>query len=530
MSQPSQGKCGSTGFRVLLILLFACGLIARVAPLFNHEGRLLEQYPTEDGYLMLTIARNIALGHGMSTAEGTLATNGTQPLVNFIWAAGFWLLGGDKMAGVLFAQIIQVLFSAIAAWAIYRLGRRILGERERAFEIASLTAGAWYATLLSTTHGMNCLETGGYTLAVVCFALRFLGKEGDPLREWSFKHAASLGFVLGIVFWTRIDSVFLILGACLTRAAFVEGARFQVRARNFGSAVVMGATSVLVASPWLLYNKIGFGSFMPISGTAQSWAASFGQNLSQAVANLAEYALVVLPIPQPLETETVTTLLCVAVLALAGFVLVRTFRHGSLAARSFAPIALVFGLGLFTYYGLLFGAPHFVGRYLYPLSPFFALLWGTSVVSLWHRMQLDRSKVAGFVAASLLIAATVYPNLRQYEKGSKHQHFQVVEWVQENVDESQWVGAVQTGTLGFFHDRTLNLDGKVNPEALVAARDGRIPEYVVEKGLSYLADWEGIAAWHAEHEAIRENFEVVVHDLEENLAILRRKTSLAVSR
>jgi hypothetical protein len=46
---------------------------------------------------MLTIARNIAEGHGMSTANGTIPTNGTQPLVTFILAGIFYLAGGDKI-------------------------------------------------------------------------------------------------------------------------------------------------------------------------------------------------------------------------------------------------------------------------------------------------------------------------------------------------------------------------------------------------------------------------------------------------
>ena len=48
---------------------------------------MLRQWPTEDGYLMLTIARNMALGNGMSTADGELPTNGTQPLATTIWVS-----------------------------------------------------------------------------------------------------------------------------------------------------------------------------------------------------------------------------------------------------------------------------------------------------------------------------------------------------------------------------------------------------------------------------------------------------------
>ena len=63
-------------FIVFLLALLAIGFISRVLPLLDQDGRVIRQFPTEDGYLMLTIARNMALGHGMSTAGGTIPTNG----------------------------------------------------------------------------------------------------------------------------------------------------------------------------------------------------------------------------------------------------------------------------------------------------------------------------------------------------------------------------------------------------------------------------------------------------------------------
>src|SRR5215470_7200811 len=90
------------------LALVAMGLAVRVAPLFDLQGRNLRQFPSEDGYLMLTIARNIALGHGMSIAGGTIATNGTQPLMAYVYALAFWLVGGDKTWGVLLVQVLQI--------------------------------------------------------------------------------------------------------------------------------------------------------------------------------------------------------------------------------------------------------------------------------------------------------------------------------------------------------------------------------------------------------------------------------------
>ncbi|TCP39569.1 hypothetical protein [Rhodovulum marinum] len=105
-------------------------------------------------------------------------------------------------------------------------------------------------------------------------------------------------------------------------------------------------------------------------------------------------------------------------------------------------------------------------------------------------------------------------------------HGQVVRWVQENVPETVWVGAVQTGTLGYWHDRTINLDGKVNPEALAARREtGTVLPYVVQDSrIDYIVDWAGVAGWVAQDAAgFSEAFELLLRDEAANLAVLRRR-------
>ena len=102
---PSRLCC----LRLATLAALAVGLVARILPLFDIGGRLLRQFPTEDGYLMLTIARNLALGKGFAVADGTIATNGTQPLATFLYASAFWLTGGERSAGVGIVLALQVV-------------------------------------------------------------------------------------------------------------------------------------------------------------------------------------------------------------------------------------------------------------------------------------------------------------------------------------------------------------------------------------------------------------------------------------
>ena len=81
---------GSGWARACLWLLLATGIVARLSPLLDPGHRLFWLFMSEDGYLMQTVARNLALGLGMSTADGTMPTNGVQPLASA--ETDLWLL------------------------------------------------------------------------------------------------------------------------------------------------------------------------------------------------------------------------------------------------------------------------------------------------------------------------------------------------------------------------------------------------------------------------------------------------------
>lgn len=531
MSLTSQTTSqNSKPFRLVALVLFFIGFVARVAPLFDQDGRLLRQFPTEDGYLMLTIARNLALGKGMSTADGYLPTNGTQPLFNFFEAAVFYLVDGDKRQGVAGTLACHVILSALSAYGLMLLVRQVLRSRPALADRATwLAAGLWFASPIVLPHTMNCLETGLYgTTAIysLWFWQRLWVKRQSSKPMWLA--SVGVGVAFGVTFWARIDAIFLI--AAITSMHLLIG---WLRDKPSGftrltESVIMGATSVVVGSPWLISNYQRFGSIMPISGVAQSASATFASNITYVPSQLVEYALLLLPIPHALETTPLmlafTSLLFVAYL----FGLYRMLRHMT-PDEQMNLMTLGILAGMFAgYYGLLFGAPHFVGRYLFLLSIPGALIAGTALV-LFYDHLMPRWRTANIAALGVAFAATIGFHWRLYANGKDHMHFQVVDFVEKNIDVNTWVGAIQTGTVGFFHDRTVNLDGKVNPVALKKLLANEIPQYVVterfgaeRQRIEWLVDWTGIAGWHA-LEPIASNFDLVVDDPERNLAALRRR-------
>jgi hypothetical protein len=502
----------------------AVGVAARLVTFFDQGGRVLRQFPSEDGYLMLTMARNIALGHGMSTAAGTIPTNGTQPLATYLWAACFWAAGGAREAGVTLVLLLEVLISGAAAWLLYRLGRRAFAHRPGGGAIAALAAALWFASPLGVVHSMNCLESGLYVLAILGVLLAVLAQpgvrgEGPSLGRW-----AGIGLLLGVAFWARNDAVLLCVAVGLAHLGNALPAWRGPPGWRIGELAVAAAATLVVAAPWLVANQLGFGSVVPISGQAESLHVVLGQNLARVPASLFEHVSLVGLIPSSLETHPGAVAICsLALLAAATGIGVRASRW-SPEERTLLVIGSGFVALLAAFYGFFFGAGYFMSRYLFAASPFTSLLAAGALATAWRSdaaRRRPRLRLAGALAAAALLLGL---HVRIYARGSEHLHFQVVDWVQENVPSEVWVAAVQSGTLGFFHDRTLNLDGKVNPEALRARKQGRIPAYVLEKDVQYVVDWAGLADW-ARLPDLEPHFELVLRDEARNLAVLRRRSA-----
>lgn len=494
-----------TLFRALIGTLYAFGGIARVIPLLD-SARRMQQWPTEDGYFMLTMGRNVALGRGLSVAGGEMPTNGTQPLTTFVWALGYAIVGPEREPGVVFAQVLQLVAAGLCAWGIYRLALRVLGREER--WRAWLASAVWFASPVVMPHTMNCLETGFYACAATWIAWLSLHDEGS----WSWKRVVAFGALLGTCFWIRNDAAFLIAAICLVD--LLRGGKARLP-----RILTYGSVSVVVASPWLIFNYTQFGHLMPVSGRAEALTGHL--NIAGVPIVLAEYLSGFVAIPESISGHPAVIALASVVVIVAAAVLLRARAQMSDTQRRFALMVGIYVVGLSCFYGLYFGAAWFLPRYFAPTSPLLVLASVSAFAWVWDR--LDRRALVAGVGALGLLAVIAVLGLRQWSRGDQHMHFQVVAWIAEHVDEDEWVGAIQTGTIGFFHDRTINLDGKVNIaayEALVAGREG---EYVVQDTqIRYLADWVGMRDWLTKP-AIAAHFELVEYDEELNLAVLQRR-------
>jgi uncharacterized membrane protein len=431
---------------------------------------------------------------------------------------------------------MQFMFASITAYLLWQFGRQILQPHPNSDKMAILAAATWYASPAIVPHTMNGLETGIYGLAVLWVTMVVVNA---PTKSWTFRYSVWLGLLLGLTFWIRNDAALLILAVCLMH--LVVGGGWQSRYQRLLSVNVMGLTSVLVALPWLLYNQIQFGSLMPISGQSQSLGIEFGQNLPALSSTLVERFLVFLPIPYQNLSNKFPFLFAYTVFLVGIIVMLPRLWLLMQSAKERRLLVLV-GLYLVifcSFYGFYFGASYFLDRYFLPLSPFFALLWAAVVVWAWQRVPWQMVRYGLML---LFITAILGFSVRHYRQGHQQAHFQMVEWVQQHLTKNEWVGSSQTGTLGYFYDRTLNLDGKVNPDALAANKREELFQYAIDKQINYLIDWVRIIdGWlitddqtlsekqRQDRLLLKQHFELIVRDTQRNLAVLKRRTATGQS-
>ncbi len=224
-----------------------------------------ENYPTDDAWFYLQVAHHVRGGHG-STFNEITTTNGYHPLWLGLCVAAEHLASGDKRLALRFVLGMQQLLFLVLFLFFHRLTRRLAW----AHGIAGLPilAGGFLATAM---YGVEAFLNGA---VLVCTLLLFLDLENrDSPCVW-----ARFGFVLGILFLSRLDNVFLV--ATLSATALLAGGGRSSPAlpawgRRPSPALSRRALSLVLplaalALPYLALNHWTFGHWVPVSGAIKS--------------------------------------------------------------------------------------------------------------------------------------------------------------------------------------------------------------------------------------------------------------------
>lgn len=479
---------GDRLFRAALVAVVVASAALTLALVFRPAALVVHPPLTEDGYYPMTIARNIARGRGI-TVDGLVPTNGFQPLFTFLTVPLFAAAGEDRLLGARLVLAVHWAFFLATAFVLGRLLRHAFepGDRQARALAPWAAAAVYLATLPAMGHHFNGLETG---CLLFLYAVVLRRVQTDPLP--SARAAATLGALLGLVVLARIDAVFFVI--LLTAFLLLEPGA-PPGGKRLRRAAALAAAAFLVSAPWWLYNFLGFGSLMPSSGLAeQRWAlepARLGNMLAALLVNLAPLYLFAWDewLIGHLVRAAALALLLAILWAKRGEVR-RWAEEAGRGGRLFAVTACLVAslLLLFAWYAASSWAVHFYSRYLAPLLLLVCLLLARALLELGRH----RPRLAACLALAWGLTVPIECVRAHFVSIGGRNIFVIrqVSMVEARVPSGAWVAALQTGTLGYFRDRVLNLDGKVNPEALRRRDD--IWRYLDERGVGWLCDWPEI--------------------------------------
>ncbi len=484
-------------FPIVAVLGLFFGLYAACLAVFSFAGfpasptdgrpmpYLADKPVGEDAYYMLTVAWNIASGKGV-VYNFDRATTGIQPLSTFVDAGIAFLVrnaGGGRWMLVRMVLVFNAFLLVVFAFLLARIASSLVSAGDeparRAAWLLGFAAALFNFTLFRLlTYG---LETGLYlVLFALCVRMTLASPDG-----WTVRRAFAFGLLAGLAGLARIDFG-IVLGIVL--GALALSRRIRVRA-----ALAAGAAALLVTSPWLVWVRSATGSWIPSSGGAQSALISAGTAGPRLLSM--GFALVDHLTPWLYEAGK-RGLFVVGFATLAAlFLWLSRPRPGSappdpgLRARRFVASAWAgAALALCVVYAVFFWPLHFYLRYSSPVTVLVIPLLAAAAARRFSKSRpaFATAAVIGLVVCFFAAAAV------SLHTGRIGNNLTVAAGViAREFPPPAKVGMFQSGVTGFFNPNVVNLDGKIDPEALRHLRDKKTDAYIDREGIGVILDWPG---------------------------------------
>ena len=481
--------------RILQILIFIT-IVSRLALAFRPEWKICSRPFIDDAFYIFNVSQHIAAGAGL-TVDGIHQTNGIQPLITFIYAPFFAIARGDSLLGLRLCFILVALWDALSVLFIAKLIRRLFRQNPndetplwcRPPIIAAFLWTVLYSIQVHTTNG---LETGLYSFLLICCCYNYATIRSQKTKP-SYYQWIGFGVLLGITVLARIDSVIFVIVF-----AFVE--LFRLKEKAIIHVAVFGTIALIISSPWWIFNFTVFGSVMPQSGQSEMERFVLDFNIFCGASTIANMFTVVFFLPKfslPYWFHGVWFVF----MSLFVYVVARRFHvwkylQQNVNLASLSPL-FFFGLVLVLYYIFFFAAPYFLERYFQPLRIFWIILVASSIPLLHKVYQLLSPRRALLTRIGLSIFSIVAAGFTIWGYGHNFimnepiDLYKAAIWAREHPHAK--IGMTQSGIASFLSPNVINLDGKVNIEALAAIQHSDIGGYIVSHNLDYINDWIGLS-------------------------------------
>ena len=169
----------------------------------------------------------------------------------------------------------------------------------------------------------------------------------------------------------------------------------------------------------------------------------------------------------------------------------------AIRAAEFGSLLLCSMLLAILSYTFTFSATWFYTRYFSPLGILFIVILGILLADAGRNWPRAMSAAIPLLTLPIVVAVFTI-NSGEYQSIFIKDQLQLTG---RYVPPGDKVCSFQTGTLGYFRDNVINLDGKVNPDVLAYKR-GDLVAYIEQQRIAWFCDEQG-----ALDAALRGNFE-----------------------
>ncbi len=483
-------------FGVAVLSLLVIGLWLRLWVVWRPVPIIDNLLFPDDTYISMAIARNLALGRGM-TFDGLAVTNGFQPLYVYLLVPLFKLIPDQLELPIHIALTILAFSNVVTAFLLLKILLRMLGQIAALFGLL-----IWLFSPTVVREGINGLETGMAVFFMALATAVYVQAIGGSLSDR--KRAILLGLCAGLAAFTRVDNV-IFVGALGLALLFAGG---HLTRQNIENALLMGITAFIVMLPWFFISYHCCGTLLPESGDAVRFQAlaSFhdipGGTFTLLLYNFVLTLRILAKSPMLLDHTVLWGLgfglLVLSLLTSNGRSWWRRLWAKVKEAdwvRKLWPIWLFAILLLLTYNTYILAYWFFV-RYFYPVTWVMTIMWAAiltaTAVFLHRRWQKPLSQVSIFIGFIVLIWFLPGLGKLMFQSPEQGGYYNIAVWANETLPPDAVLGSAQTGALTYWArpDMTvINMDGVANPDAYAALKAGNQMAYLREQGITHIVNW-----------------------------------------
>ena len=395
-------------------------------------------YVTDDTFIHLQFAKNLAAGHGFVFNQGEHVYGSTSPLWVAMLADAMML----HMDGIFAAHVLGLMATLVSVVLFMHLMRHSL----RIPELRALATVTWASHAWMIRWSLSGMETPVAVALVLAGFVAFTDGSAwgsRPVRTGAFWAFAAL---------TRPEAVFLLL---LWGIFLVIDTDSREGVRRLIAGVLPPA---LIYGGWLGFSRAYFGTFWPNTLAAKTAAGGLPALLES--------------FKRQIEIVGATDAVLAGALVAALFFGGARLWPKRLRAQRLLPWVWVAALPLL--YGMR-GVP-VISRYLLPMLPILAWLAWRAVERWWAGEEPTPELRPGAIVLGVGLAAlaltqnllwyqaAVVPQVQSFTAGIHQSLVPWGKWFAEHTDKNVTIAAPDIGAIGYYSGRrVIDLAGLVTP-------------------------------------------------------------------